>query len=110
MRDDSGSLIMRYRQIRDQLIHRFAVQEVGIFSGITFFQQQPNFGANAFQYYNNGAGQMEYGVRGMDGQNHFPNQGNHQFMHQVDVDYNDVGNNGNSQDILANIKRVKPYI
>ena len=110
MRDNSGQLIMRYRHIRDEMIRQFVVQQVGIFAGANMFQQQPNFGANAFQYYNNSTGQMDFGVRGMDGQGVVPNQGVNQFMSNVNVDYNDIGNNGNAQDMLANIERVKPYL
>lgn len=85
------------------MIRQFATQQVGIFAGGNMFQQQPNFGANAFQYYNNLTGQMDYGLRGNDGQNVVPNQGINQFMSNVNVDYNNIVNNGNAQDMLSNI-------
>lgn len=31
-------------------------------------------------------------------------------MSKVDVNYNEIGNNGNAQDLISNIERVKPYV
>lgn len=69
-------------------MQQFLIQQVGIFSGGSLFQQQPHFGGNAFQYYNNTTGQMDYGVRGFDGQPIIPGQGMNQFMSNVNVNYN----------------------
>jgi hypothetical protein len=85
---------------------QLVIQQVGIFSGGALFQQQPHFG-EAFQYYNNNTGQLDFGVRDYDGR---PSEGMNRFMSNVNVNYNEIANNGNAQDLISNIERVKPYV
>ena len=111
MRDSSGNMILRYRQIRNEVMEQLLVQEVGLFAGMgfTLFQQQPNVGGNAFQYYNNSTGQMGLGVRDFNVQVASTNHGMQQFMSNANVNYNYPQDN-NAQDMLSNIDRVRPFL
>lgn len=104
-RESATNVVGKIRKTREVMTRQIA-ETIGIISGLSLFQQQPNMGVQTFQYYNNQTGAMGYGNRGS-----FMGGMGASRMQPMNIDYNNPPQIGdNPHDMLIGIERVTTFV